>query len=224
MKQINHMLKFIFVFIGISAFAQTIELNACNELTENQEYIFNQKIVDTTGRNIFETSPVDEHSPCGGVGNCEFQIAWSQTNSRWEIYVDDGSGLFLNRYVLYYNTEATTPNPPSLAIGTWLEETGVTQSLCGVINSITGDVQDTILGVSDFNINGNISLFPNPSSDFIQILGLTKTENYRLYNNIGSEIISGKISDNEKLEIKSLSNGFYFLKFDDGKTIKFIKE
>ncbi|WP_055443781.1 hypothetical protein [Lacinutrix himadriensis] len=94
--------------------------------------------------------------------NCEFQIAWNATNSRWEILADDGDGTFLNTYVLYYNTEASMLNPPSLTLGTWVEDTNVTQSLCGVINSLTGDVQDMTLRVADVVIEHTISMYPNP--------------------------------------------------------------
>lgn len=43
MKQINHILRLIFIFIGTNAFSQTIVLNACHPLIENQDYTFKQK-------------------------------------------------------------------------------------------------------------------------------------------------------------------------------------
>jgi hypothetical protein len=224
MKQINNILLLIFAFIGTCAYSQTIVLNTCHPLIENQDYTFNQKTIDQTGRNTFETNPVDENSPCGGVGNCEFQIAWNQTKNRWEIYVDDGNGTFLNSSVLYYNTEASKPNPPSLILGIWVEETAVTQSLCGSINSITGDLQDTTLGINSFNMKGNFTLFPNPTSDYIQIFELTETESYKIYNAIGVLIHSGHVSNSVKIDIQNLTNGIYFLKFDNGYTHKFIKK
>tara|TARA_Y100000385_G_C13098960_1_gene643196 strand:+ start:642 stop:1316 length:675 start_codon:yes stop_codon:yes gene_type:complete len=224
MKHLNHILKVLFVLMGTCAYSQTIVLNACHPLIENQDYTFNQKTVDLTGRIIFETNPVDENSPCGGVGNCEFQIAWNQTENRWEIYVDDGNGTFLNSYVLYYNTAASTPYPPDSTLGIWVEETTITQSLCGAINSLSGDVQGTILGINDFNIKDNITLFPNPASDFIQIVELTETESYKIYNAIGAIVHSGQASNSVKIDIQNLTNGIYFLKFDNGYTYKFIKK
>lgn len=210
--------------MGTCTYSQTIVLNTCNPLIEDQDYTFNQKTVDLTGRNTFETNPVDENSPCGGIGNCEFQIAWNPTKNRWEIYADDGNGSFANNYVLYYNTEATIPNPPSLILGIWVEETTVTQSLCGGINSLTGDVQDTILGITNFNSKGNLTLFPNPTSDFIQIFELTKTKSYKIYNVIGVLVHSGQAYNSVKIDIQNLTNGIYFLKFDNGYTHKFIKK
>jgi len=69
-----------------------------------------------------------------------------------------------------------------------------------------------------------IKLFPNPANDYISIDGLTKTENYRIYNILGAEINNGIIYNNEKISIQSLTSGMYFLKFEDRNTIKFIKE
>ncbi len=81
------------------------------------------------------------------------------------------------------------------------------------------------LSIDDFVVTINkIKLYPNPSREFIQLSGLTKSENYKIYNIIGSRIANGKISNNEKIEITNLTNGIYFLKFDNGNTLKFIKE
>ncbi|CAI8375647.1 MAG: Uncharacterised protein [Polaribacter sejongensis] len=224
MKQINHILRLIFIFIGTNAFSQTIVLNACHPLIENQDYTFQQKKRDATGRNIFETNPVNENSPCGGVGNCEFQIAWNQIKNRWEVYVDDGNGTFSNSYVLYYNTEASKPNPPSSLLGVWVEETLITQSQCGSINSITGDVENTVLGITNFDTKGNLTIAPNPASDFIEIFGLTKTEHYKIYNILGGLVNHGNVSNNDKIDIQDLKDGIYFLKFENGNTHKYIKK
>ena len=70
----------------------------------------------------------------------------------------------------------------------------------------------------------DLKLFPNPTIDYIQISGLINTENYSIYNVIGSEISKGTISNDEKVNIQNLTNGLYFLKFENGNTIKFIKE
>jgi len=70
----------------------------------------------------------------------------------------------------------------------------------------------------------NIKIYPNPSSDFIQISGLTKAENYRIYNVIGKEVNNGIISDNEEMDVQHLTEGLYFLKFENGNTLKFMKK
>jgi len=126
-------------------------------------------------------------------------------------------------YVLYYNTEASTPNPSSTILGTWVGETLEAESLCGLINALTGDVQDETFGVNDLN-KDNLRVFPNPSSDFIQIFELNKTESYKIYNTIGVLVHSGNTSNSDKIGIQNLANSIYFLKFDNGNTHKFIKK
>ncbi len=83
---------------------------------------------------------------------------------------------------------------------------------------------ESSLSVDDFNSGNNINLYPNPSTNFIQIKGLSEIENYEVYNILGAKVLSGEISDDEIINIQNITSGLYFLKFDAGKTIKFIKQ
>ena len=85
-----------------------------------------------------------------------------------------------------------------------------------VLNSST-------LSTNDFTLEMT-KVFPNPSSDFIIINGLTTLENYVIYNSIGQQVKIGIVLENEKIDIQSLTNGLYFLKFENGNTIKFLKK
>lgn len=81
------------------------------------------------------------------------------------------------------------------------------------------------LSTSDFeNSNNSIKLFPNPSSDFISVSNLKSTESYLIINQIGQKVKKGILSNNEQIDIRHFANGLYFLKFDNGNTIQFIKE
>jgi len=80
------------------------------------------------------------------------------------------------------------------------------------------------LSTDEYSLGKKIALFPNPSNNFIQLSGLTKTESYRIYNISGAEIKSGTISNQEKIDISKFSVGLHFLKFENGNTFKFIKE
>ena len=83
----------------------------------------------------------------------------------------------------------------------------------------------TWLGTTDFEETANdVKLFPNPSSDFIQVSGLTETEKYTLNNILGAEVGRGEISENEKINIADLTKGVYCFKSEKGKTVKFVKE
>ncbi|MDP5082239.1 MAG: PKD domain-containing protein [Winogradskyella sp.] len=85
-------------------------------------------------------------------------------------------------------------------------------------------VVEETLAIVDFESNQESKIFPNPSVCFIQVSGLLEVENYKIYNIMGSEINRGKVSDNEKIDVQYLTNGLYYLKFDNGDTLKFIKE
>lgn len=79
--------------------------------------------------------------------------------------------------------------------------------------------------VNNYNLKSKFAIYPNPSSEFIQISNLSTIEKYKLYNTLGVELINGVVSpDNNKINIHSLTNEFYFLQFDSGHTVKFKKE
>lgn len=84
-------------------------------------------------------------------------------------------------------------------------------------------VTTATLGNEDFDLN-SLKVYPNPANDFITLSGLKKEENYRIFNVLGTEILKGTILDSGKIEIQNFSKGLYFLEFDNGYTIKFIKE
>lgn len=95
--------------------------------------------------------------------------------------------------------------------------------------AFTVDVLDCIsitsLSLDDITLNSNnLSIHPNPSTNFITISGLTKAKNYKIYNVIGAEVKKGIVLDNGKIEIKDFTNGIYFLKIQNGNAVKFIKE
>ncbi|MBD81499.1 MAG: hypothetical protein CL840_21450 [Crocinitomicaceae bacterium] len=91
------------------------------------------------------------------------------------------------------------------------------------LDAFTWDVSKTS-STYDVKASGTLKFFPNPTKEFIQVSGLTAIENYKIYNILGTEMDNGMVSDNEKIEVKNLPNGVYFLKFENGNTLRFIKE
>lgn len=71
---------------------------------------------------------------------------------------------------------------------------------------------------------GSIKLYPNPSSDFIKVSGLTNTSDYVIYNLLGVKVAEGKLSNNENLDIRNLSSGLFILEIDGLKASKFVKQ
>jgi len=84
-------------------------------------------------------------------------------------------------------------------------------------------LENIILSTNEFLSNSKATLYPNPSNTYIQVSGLIKTENYKIYNAIGTEVLIGTTSNNEKINIENLANGLYLLAFENRNTFKFIK-
>ena len=78
------------------------------------------------------------------------------------------------------------------------------------------------LGIDDLN-QLDISIYPNPTSDKLYIDGLV-IQDVVIYSVLGKEVV--KISNQNSIDVSSLSKGVYFIKVSDGvnsSTKKFIK-
>ncbi len=73
----------------------------------------------------------------------------------------------------------------------------------------------------------SFNLYPNPvKGDVLNISNLEKPSNYRVYNMMGQEIISGRIEENN-VNVGELKAGVYLIEINDGENIQtkpFIKE
>lgn len=202
--------------IGSSAFAQTITFNGCPNLFDSQNtFIFNKTGVDTFNKNIYMTTPIDGQQTCGGLGTCEFKIQWNNTLTRWEFLGDEGNGTFTNPYLIYYNSTGNNsiPIPPGNLVGTWVENTAITNGQCGgnltaVNSTMTGDVQTSTLATSEVSKN-TIQIFPNPVSDFIRISGMNDGRTIQIYN-IDGRLVRSEMFDS-KIDVAQLSPGIYIL-------------
>ena len=85
-------------------------------------------------------------------------------------------------------------------------------------------IEPSYVSTNVIKYDTKIKIYPNLSSEFIQFSCLTTKENFKIYNILGSEVKSGIISNQEKIDIRNLPKGLYFLKFENGNTIKFMKE
>lgn len=210
--------------------AQTITFNGCHPMFEPQNFIFNPDGTDVTGRNIYTTTPINEDQPCSGLGTCEFKIRWSTVNSRWEFIADSGNGDFVNPFLIYSNTAASTPNPPSINLGTWVENTAVTTGDCGGNltpgNSIIiGAVQDNVLSVNEFSVNKGIVLYPNPTNSFITIKSNSPINEITIWSIHGQKVLESKNID--VMDVSQLQAGMYItrIKTDAGLQVSnFIKK
>lgn len=205
------------VIVSFTVKAQTVTFNGCHTLFDNQDYVFNMETTDASGRNVYSTSPVDGNQGCGGLGTCEFKILWSVSNSRWEFIADSGNGDFVNPFLIYYNTSASTPNPPDLTLGTWVENTADTNSDCGGNlttgnASLSGSVQSTVLGTADFSVNSGVVLYPNPSSDIINVVSASTIKNFSILNMQGQIVMD--VVNSTVANVSVLQNGVYLLRLN----------
>ncbi len=108
-------------------------------------------------------------------------------------------------------------------LANWSSNDGAVFSHGDIASGTSSVIVSSTLGVSNFE-SKKIKISPNPSSDYIQISGMLENEKYTLYSILGTEIKKGVISNNEQIDIRGFMNGLYFLKFENGNTIKFLKE
>ena len=81
-----------------------------------------------------------------------------------------------------------------------------------------------VLSVKSFTDANVISIYPNPSSDFLKLNNVKDKEDFIIVNNLGQEVKNGTITTNENIDIQTLSSGLYYLKLKRGNTIKFVKK
>lgn len=210
-------IKIIFILgFGVSCFAQ-IEFNGAHPLFDDQSFIFNFEAKDATGRNSYTTTPIDGNQPCSGVGICELKIVWNETNGQWEMLADDGNGGFSSTFLIFKNTVASNPNPPSLSLGTWEENTDLLISgqaggdLTMANSTLTGNVQDSALNVSDEELIDLVMVYPTPAENILNIKANEELETIHIYD-VRGEIVLSKFDNLEQINVSRFSTGLYFLK------------
>lgn len=139
----------------------------------------------------------------GGVycGVNEYNSSYSYPEPNTQVYYE---------CKIWYNQWYANPNEIPGVNSVWVEE-----SECDEDPSCITSLND--------NLDNKIKVFPIPSRDYIQILGINKKEQYSIYNVYGLKTSTGYIGEDHSISIRSLSNGLYFLKFENETTIKFLK-
>lgn len=107
----------------------------------------------------------------------------------------------------------------------------LTSAACGTFSY--GEVEDygvyllmpANLSTNETNNNKNISIYPNPAFDVLNISVKDGTE-FEIFNAAGQLVSKGKISG-QKVQVSDLLKGVYFIQVKDNNNIqnlKFIKE
>ena len=106
----------------------------------------------------------------------------------------------------------------------WSSDDATVYSHTAIAGGASSVTVSSTLGTDNFK-SETITVFPNPSSDYVHVLGIKDVTDYVIHNSNGTEISKGRLTNNEKIEIKHLaSNSLYFLKLEGLKTIKFLKK
>ncbi|MEM6718107.1 MAG: T9SS type A sorting domain-containing protein [Bacteroidota bacterium] len=82
---------------------------------------------------------------------------------------------------------------------------------------------DLALSIDEFAAP-KFTIYPNPTSNYIQVKELNATKAYKVYNVLGVELMSGIISNTDQIDVSNLKNGLYFLKIEGYSQKKFIKK
>ena len=68
------------------------------------------------------------------------------------------------------------------------------------------------LDVDEIDAENGFTIYPNPSHDVLFVLSESINSEYRITNIIGQTLMTGEIiSDNQKIDVSSLSEGIYFI-------------
>ncbi len=126
-------------------------------------------------------------------------------------------------------SDAITDTPVKLRLiqsnGTLpLDYTGCIGFTFGQVEDYSVTIKASTLGVKDLNTNG-ISVFPNPTKDFLNVSNTGKEFKYSIYSTSGNLVISG-VSKGQ-IDVQKLPKGVYVLNLnvdDTVKNLKFIKE
>lgn len=134
-----------------------------------------------------------------------------------------------NKIIITTSKDVRNSNPTISYLG---QPSGIPTSE----NFITNSNDLEIISFSKFLVNTSslsletnfahdkIRVFPNPSNNAIEILGLKTSEPYEIYNVMCSEVKKGIVSLEGKIDIENLKKGIYLLKLtQSNQIIKFIK-
>ncbi|GGG45462.1 T9SS type A sorting domain-containing protein [Bizionia arctica] len=75
---------------------------------------------------------------------------------------------------------------------------------------------EALLGIEEIKSNLNLKIYPNPTSDYIQISGLLKSIPYEIYKTNGVLVIDGVLEPKSRIDLRNLSSGIYYINLKDG--------
>ncbi|MFZ6051072.1 T9SS type A sorting domain-containing protein [Halocola ammonii] len=83
---------------------------------------------------------------------------------------------------------------------------------------------DQTIGVNENQQNEDVTVYPNPSATSVHFNGLDNAENFVIYDITGSIIQKGTAANNGEVDIHTLQKGVYFVRFENGTAVRFMKK
>lgn len=117
-------------------------------------------------------------------------------------------------------------------LGVWLEDDDIYLSLSftnwgtgtsGGAVAYSRSSDSSVLSVDEVTSNSELKVFPNPTNDVITISGITNSQNYAVFNSVGSKIKEGHIYNDHAINLSPIKNGFYIIQLENGQSFKIIK-
>lgn len=93
-------------------------------------------------------------------------------------------------------------------------------------NGWNANYNSTTLSSGDFELNGGIIIYPNPTSSKILITSKEYVSSYEIYNTLGQKVKEGSFNavlEQEELDLTALQSGLYILNFNGEKTSKSVR-
>ena len=97
-------------------------------------------------------------------------------------------------------------------------------------NGWNANYNSTTLSSGDFELNGGIIIYPNPTSSKIFITSKEYVSSYEVYNTLGQKVKEGSFNavlEQEELDLTALQSGLYILNFKGekvNKTVRIVKQ
>ncbi len=172
------------------------------------------------------------------IGSSELNGSTSEIDMGGEVTDDRGAAVTERGFV--YSISETTPTTSDTKIIVGSGEGTFSYQLGSLANNTIYYVRPYAInsgGTSYGSLNSidtstlsnantdskKVRVSPNPATNYIRMSGLTEVKNYTIYNILGREVAHGIGRSNDIIDLRSLVSGVYFLKVENLKTVKFIK-
>lgn len=184
---------------------------------------------ESIGKGIYQSLDTGKTwKKVGADGARIFQISQHPTNPKYLAAAGDSTGVWISGSYGWewenYSTGLPIPATPIRNVAVSPEPANASGIIVFAGTYGAGMYKSSRLITSVENQNmGEISIYPNPANDFIQISISNEKSNLNIQNEIQllnqlGEIIKPNISSNEKsirIDISNLASGVYFIKIGD---------